>query len=87
MKFSCKYCNYNTDIRCNYDKHLVTFKHHKNKKKALVGGPKTPVRGLVTLCGGPKNFKCLYCSITLSKKSHLHRHLNVCKEKIILEHL
>ena len=32
MKFSCKYCNYNTDIRCNYDKHLVTFKHHKNKK-------------------------------------------------------
>ena len=29
----CKYCNYKTEIRYNYDRHLNTLKHHKNKKK------------------------------------------------------
>ena len=85
MKFSCIYCDFNTNHKCNYERHLGTYKHHKNKKLALHRGSKTPVRGQLTPVRGSKNYKCHYCNITLSKKSHLHRHLNVCKEKIILE--
>ena len=32
MKFSCICCDYNTVLRSNYERHLGTFKHHKNKK-------------------------------------------------------
>ena len=32
----CVYCNYNTERRYNYNKHLETMKHHKNKKRYLL---------------------------------------------------
>lgn len=32
-KYSCKYCNYQTDLMYNYSKHTKTIKHHKNIKK------------------------------------------------------
>ena len=33
MHFSCELCNYYTDIRCNYEKHLNTKKHLRNNEK------------------------------------------------------
>ena len=35
MFFRCKYCNYETERKGDYKKHLSTFKHHKIKKKAV----------------------------------------------------
>tara|TARA_A100001015_G_scaffold304763_1_gene396485 strand:- start:359 stop:1243 length:885 start_codon:yes stop_codon:yes gene_type:complete len=29
--FSCEYCDYNTSIKCNYERHILTPKHKKNK--------------------------------------------------------
>ena len=29
--FACKICNYTTDIKCNYKKHLLTNKHVMKK--------------------------------------------------------
>ena len=85
MKFYCKYCDYHTERKYNYEKHLESYKHHKNKKETLCGGSQTPCRGSLTLCEGSISYKCQYCNKVLSKNSHYHRHLSVCKEKIILE--
>lgn len=32
--YECKYCEYKTNIKCNYDKHLITDKHIKNKENS-----------------------------------------------------
>ena len=32
MSFNCKCCNYKTNSKYNYNRHLDTFKHHKNQK-------------------------------------------------------
>jgi hypothetical protein len=33
MKHFCIYCNYKTEKSINYDRHILTQKHHKNKNK------------------------------------------------------
>ena len=33
MKYICKYCNYETNNKFNYNRHTESLKHHKNKKK------------------------------------------------------
>ena len=35
MKYICVFCNYNTNIKCNYIKHLQTIKHIKNTNKSI----------------------------------------------------
>ena len=30
MKYECIICNYSSNIRCNYNRHLKTIKHIKN---------------------------------------------------------
>ena len=33
MKYICKYCNYMTENKFNYNRHTESLRHHKNKKK------------------------------------------------------
>jgi hypothetical protein len=35
VKFECQRCNYNTPIKCNYEKHLKTKKHLKKMSEIL----------------------------------------------------
>ena len=35
-KYSCDICNYNTNIKQNYDKHLLTDKHINNNNNNIV---------------------------------------------------
>ena len=65
MKYECKICNYNSKIKCNYEKHLKTKKHIKNSKKKNV---------LL------KKFSC-ECGKTYKYHSGLWRHNKICKIK------
>ena len=31
QNFYCEFCDYSTSIKCNYDRHISTLKHKKNK--------------------------------------------------------
>ena len=60
MKFSCEYCKYQSNIKCNFDKHLVTYKHHKNKKncdKSRRNCDKSRSK-----CINWKKYECKYCN-------------------------
>ena len=78
----CEKCNYNTDKKGNYNKHIVTKKHLKTN---LLASPKngsiSPKNGSII----SKKCICEYCYKNLSKKSHMIRHLKKCDKKKITE--
>ena len=45
--FHCIYCHYNTRIKCDYKKHLLTQKHDKNYKKHLNPVKEIPVNNSI----------------------------------------
>lgn len=79
--FECKVCKYGTNVRCNFDKHLITEKHKKNNLIA----PKMPDMApksseIVTEC-----LTCIYCNKNFTHKPSMHRHMNHrCKKNIQL---
>jgi hypothetical protein len=75
--YSCKICNYETDIHCNYKKHLNTKKHKKNWSHS--SGTESQSCGTRSHSGG--TIQCSYCGKTICRKKNLKRHLNTCKEK------
>ena len=38
MKYDCIICNYSSNIRCNYNRHLKTIKHIKNYNNTQTNG-------------------------------------------------
>jgi hypothetical protein len=38
MKHYCKYCKYETELKINYDRHLLTKKHQRNVHKTDISG-------------------------------------------------
>mgnify|MGYP003389396434 CR=1 FL=1 len=87
MKFLCEYCKYDTNHRGSYNKHLVTYKHHKNKKIALYREQGNPPREQGNPSREQKNYICEHCYLVLSTKSNFNRHLNVCKKKIMSDNI
>ena len=93
MKFYCKYCKYQSNIRCNYDKHLVTYKHHKNKKKN-VEKRKNGVEKRKNGVEKRKNlenleiigkYQCNCCHFSSFNKTDYERHLNSKRHKDIYQ--
>ena len=85
MRFFCECCKYQTNHKGSYDKHLLTYKHHKNKKSDPYRDQGNPYRDQGNLYREQKSYKCKHCNTVLSTKSNYNRHLNVCKKKIILD--
>ena len=86
--YYCKYCNYSTNIKCNFNKHLKTKKHHKNEQKYLLLHQKnikvvSKSEKEYKLCF-PK-FKCEYCEKTFTRKDNLNRHLKSRCKKILTD--
>jgi hypothetical protein len=83
--FSCVICNYHTNIKCNYTKHLQTIKHHKNTKI-----PQNPSQIPQNPSPIPQNpppltkskFSCIYCNYKTNRKDNFNRHLLSCENKI-----
>ena len=68
MKYMCLKCDYNTDNKSNYEKHLSTAKHrHCNKVLDKIA---------IQFC-------CNDCHYTTSRKSDYVKHLTTAKHKVL----
>lgn len=70
MNFSCKVCEYNTEDKSNYNKHLQSKKHIINIEK--IDKQEKLINYL---------FACNNCNSTYKNKSGLKRHSNICKKE------
>ena len=64
--FSCKYCNFNTQLLFNYKRHIETVRH-KNIIEKLQIKIKTPKE--------QDHLICSYCEKTYKHKSSLSKHI------------
>jgi len=88
--FTCQICNYSTNIKCNYLKHLNTKKHKKRaleqeetetiNKKSIKKSQKEPVESIKRAkksqqnSSKTNNFSCDYCNSTFSTYANKRRH-------------
>jgi len=78
MEFVCNCCNYNTNVKANYNKHLLTDKHIKvSQKLAKVSPIVVEVsQKLAKVSHEISNqFKCKYCEQGYKHKSSLSKHI------------
>jgi len=75
MKFHCQYCNYSTDTKFCYEKHVITKKHLQkitSVGKQVHSLPKLdPIRAYI----------CNYCGNEYGSACTLSRHRKACNEK------
>jgi len=78
MNYNCETCNFSTNDKFNYNKHLKTSKHLKKvevvPKNTKIGNKHTEEVGE----------KCVFCDKVYSNVSSLARHRNACSIKVQL---
>ncbi len=89
MILNCQYCNYQTNIRSNFKKHLTTKKHLQNIKIEEIE-EKNEEKSIKSISVNkeiiPKidilntNIFCQWCTRSFTRKDNLKRHLMVCKQ-------
>ena len=71
----CKLCNYTTNVKSNFKKHIMTRKHLKNVEN--------PLPSIEAATEKAKYF-CEYCKKSFTRKDNLIRHnSNHCKKTVI----
>ncbi|QKF94475.1 zinc finger C2H2-type protein [Fadolivirus algeromassiliense] len=78
-KFICSTCNYESDIKFNYEKHLNTKKHKEKVNQKTNHTNVVPIPYLSHTNNGGE--KCNFCGKIYSNSSSLARHKNACSEK------
>jgi len=89
MKFNCKTCNYSTDVKYCYQKHLNTKKHtEKVDEENKEAQAKLELNQILTV---RNEYQCPYCENLYNSQQSLSRHKKTCtvnkdieKEKDIL---
>ena len=80
--FNCKCCNYETDIKPNYTRHLKTKRH---LTKIVLSNNSVPIITndvpIIT-----NHFTCEYCNSNYTKVSSLNRHQKSCIKQILEHH-
>ena len=71
-KFECKYCNYKTSRRLDYDKHLTTLKHRKETGETIMETKKITLR-------------CESCGKTYKNRTGLWKHKKTCVNEELRE--
>jgi len=79
MKFKCKLCNYETDTKFCYDKHLTTKKHAEKIAQVTNNTNGIPMAHINHTTDVEE--KCSYCEKIYSNSSSLARHKKACSEK------
>lgn len=74
--FSCEKCQYKTDNKKDYSKHLLTLKHKKAQNDGLVT-TKNPKKS--------QEHICCNCEKTYKYRDGLWRHKKICKEPTMTE--
>lgn len=78
----CGLCNYSTNDRSNWAKHVKSVKHKKALENYHVSSPKTVKISPKTVQISPKTVKkCGHCGRDFKYKRSLDRHLDRCKKK------
>ena len=95
-KYTCLYCNYNTNSAQAKYQHIRSAKHKKNEQNSLEKENKSVIKcdksvikcdKFITNCD-KKKFICEFCNDTFSTKANMIRHIDKwCKVKQELERL
>ena len=85
MKFTCNICNYSTDTKFCYEKHLNTKKHKEKVNEKEI----SPIidHNLTMIHPQKNQFICIFCDNKYTTIGHLNRHNISCikKRKIVDE--
>tara|TARA_B100002019_G_scaffold285531_1_gene294629 strand:+ start:94 stop:951 length:858 start_codon:yes stop_codon:yes gene_type:complete len=77
-KYNCESCNFHTDHKPNYLRHLRTSKHNKSSKSHQLVTPKSPISHQLYNNIYLENFKpftCHYCNKGFNFKQGMYRHI------------
>jgi hypothetical protein len=84
MKFNCECCNYSTDDKSNFNKHINSKKHKLVESKSVVSQKLVEISQKVVevsqklVENGPETttlYKCKYCDQGYKHKSSLSKHI------------
>ena len=79
MKHLCKYCNYSTDVKFAYEKHLNTKKHAE--KVSLKPNDSHKIHTSFIVKSTENKYNCKYCDSNYSSAANLARHDKSCFKK------
>ncbi len=96
LKYKCEACDFSTDIKCNYNRHISTQKHNINaniltshilnrtpQPESLKSTGSKKDKEISAISANGKNYKCLTCDQHFKHKSSLVRHKTTrCKKNI-----
>jgi len=81
MKYLCETCNYSTDTKFCYQKHLKTNKHNENVHHQLNYSPKPPQNSpKLSKNEKLKDIICQFCNQKFTRACNLTRHKKICSE-------
>lgn len=84
MAYRCEICDYSTNRKTDYNRHLGTEKHEKKVKQVSKVSEETRKTGYPTDTPVQKKYICRYCKGIFSAKGNLYRHMNHrCKKNPI----
>jgi len=81
MKFTCECCNYSTDVKVNFNKHINSKKHKLVESKSVVSPGKSkvspePVQSIpIVNSVENENFYCKYCGQKYKHKQSVTKHI------------
>ena len=81
MKFTCECCNYSTDVKVNFNKHINSKKHKLVESKSVVSPGKSkvspePVQSIpIVNSVENENFSCKYCGQKYKHKQSVTKHI------------
>ena len=87
--YDCKCCNFSTNLKSNYTRHLKTKKHKKSSQSHQLVTPKSPFSHPKVTPKSPLSFKqendtefrCKYCNQKFKFKQGMYRHIKyTCKK-------
>lgn len=88
MKYSCPECHYETNIKCNFDKHVSTQKHREKVTKTpivpqvrIIRADTKPESKQDDQKRGEEKIICEFCHSTFASAPNLKRHKKTCDER------